>query len=259
MPARMHRLFLPLLAALLVTGCASLPEGKRDPRDRFERFNRSVFSFNQGLDRHVAQPVAKAYVKVTPAPVRTGISNFLGNLSYPVVIVNDLLQAKPLPFVKDTARLVVNTTVGIGGLFDPATRLGLEANNEDFGQTLGRWGVPPGPYLVLPLLGPSDVRDGFGRVVDHFTEPKTYMSNQAVSWGLTGLDLLDSRAATLQATEVMNRAFDPYAFMRNAYLQRRLFLVHDGDVPDEPEADDSQADAPTDDAPANGTASAGKQ
>ena len=238
---------LSLLTLLTTAGCASLPAGKPDPRDRFERFNRSVFSFNQGLDRTIAKPVAKAYVKVTPAPVRAGVSNFLANLGYPVVIVNDLLQAKPKPFATDTARLIVNTTVGIGGLFDPASKLGLESHDEDFGQTLGHWGVPPGPYLMLPVLGPSDVRDGIGKVADHFTEPKTYYNNTTVSWGLTGLGLLDKRAATLDATAIMDRAFDPYAFMRNAYLQRRQFLVYDGDPPEEPltEVDeDSGADAP---------------
>jgi phospholipid-binding lipoprotein MlaA len=245
---RSLRLLSPIVL-LLATGCASLPSGKADPRDRFERFNRSIFSFNQGLDRNIAKPVARAYVKVAPAPVRTGVSNFLANLGYPVVIVNDLLQAKPVPFATDTARLVVNTTVGIGGLFDPASKLGLDSHDEDFGQTLGRWGVPPGPYLMLPVLGPSDVRDGIGKVADHFAEPKTYLSSYTVSLGLTGLGLLDKRAATLEATAIMERAFDPYAFMRNAYLQRRQFLVYDGEPPEEPvqeedESDDSGADAP---------------
>jgi phospholipid-binding lipoprotein MlaA len=233
---------LPLLLAVLATGCASLPSGKADPRDRFERFNRSVFSFNQGLDKHIAQPVARGYVKVAPAPVRSGVSNFFANLGYPTVIVNDLLQAKPLPFLKDTTRFAVNTTVGIGGLFDPASKFGLESNNEDFGQTLGRWGIGTGPYLVLPLLGPSDARDLVGRVADHFTQPTTYVDDRSLAWGLRGGELLDTRAATLEASDVMNRAFDPYAFMRNAYLQRRRFLVLDGNLPDDPpqaESDDS--------------------
>ena len=244
MPARILRL-LPLLALLTAGGCASLPNGKPDPRDRFERLNRSVFSFNQGLDRHVAKPVAQAYVKVTPAPIRSGVSNFMANLGYPVVIINELLQAKPVPFAQDVGRLVVNTTVGIGGLFDPASRLGLEAHDEDFGQTLGRWGVPPGPYLMLPVLGPSDVRDGIGKIADHFSEPKTYLKNQTVGWGLTGLDLLDKRAATLEAKDIIDRAFDPYAFMRNAYLQRRQFLVYDGNPPEEPLPDEDDSDADT--------------
>jgi phospholipid-binding lipoprotein MlaA len=237
MPNRTFRALL-LVAVAILAGCASLPPGKRDPRDRFERLNRAVFSFNQEVDRGIARPVAKAYVKVTPAPVRSGVANFLANLNYPVTAVNDLLQAKPVAFGKDVARLVVNTTIGIGGLFDPASKMGLEANEEDFGQTLGRWGVPSGPYLVLPLLGPSDVRDALGKVADHYTEPKTYLNDQKISWGLTGLDLLDTRAATLEAADVINRAFDPYAFMRNAYLQRRQFLIYDGNPPEEPLSED---------------------
>lgn len=224
---------LTLLIVALTAGCASLPNSKPDPRDRFERFNRSVFGFNQGVDKHFARPVAKAYVALTPAPLRAGVSNFLANLGYPVVIVNDLLQAKPLPFAKDTARFVVNTTVGIGGLFDPATKMGLQANNEDFGQTLGRWGFASGPYLMLPLLGPSDARDLVGKVADHFAEPRTYLDDTSLQVQLQVAELVSRRAATLEATEIMNRAFDPYAFMRNVYLQRREFLIHDGETPDE--------------------------
>ncbi|MEY4761412.1 MAG: hypothetical protein RLZZ200_1268 [Pseudomonadota bacterium] len=231
---------LPLLLALLVSGCASLPGGKPDPRDRFERFNRSVFSFNQGVDKHVARPVAKAYVAVTPAPVRSGVSNFFSNLSYPVVIVNDLLQAKPGPFARDSARFIVNSTLGIAGLFDPATKMGLDRNNEDFGQTLGYWGIGSGPYLVLPFLGPSGARDLVGRVGDYFAEPRTYIEDRSLRYGLMAGDLVDKRAATLEAADIMNRAFDPYAFMRNAYLQRRQFLIHDGNPPDEEPAEDEE-------------------
>ncbi|MEJ0100512.1 MAG: VacJ family lipoprotein [Pseudomonadota bacterium] len=136
---------------------------------------RTVYKFNDALDRAVAKPVAKAYVSATPAPVRTGVSNFFNNLGYTKVMVNDLLQGKVTQFFSDTARLVVNTTVGIGGLFDPASQIGLAAHDEDFGQTLGKWGVAPGPFLMLPLLGPSDMRDGLGLVADRFSEPDTYI------------------------------------------------------------------------------------
>src|SRR5690349_6885375 len=159
------RLFV-LAAAGLLSACASLPQGERDPRDRFERANRAVYRFNDSLDRHIAKPMAKGYVKVVPAPVRTGVGNFFNNLTYPTVIVNDLLQAKLKSFASDTARLVVNTTIGIGGLFDPATQMGLPTGDEDFGQTLGKWGVPPGSYMVLPIFGPSTVRDTVGFVGD---------------------------------------------------------------------------------------------
>jgi phospholipid-binding lipoprotein MlaA len=226
------KLLMGLALAGLMSGCATLPSGERDPRDRFERTNRAVYKFNDALDRGVGQPVAKAYVKLTPAPVRKGVGNFFRNLTYPTVIVNDLLQLKVKGFATDTARLVVNTTLGIGGLFDPASQFGMPTGDEDFGQTLGHWGVPPGPYMVLPVLGPSNVRDTAGLVGDHFTDPKSYVNNNYVYWGVTGLELVDERAELLATDDVLARAYDPYAFMRNAYLERREYLVKDGNVPE---------------------------
>ncbi|HTQ35681.1 MAG TPA: VacJ family lipoprotein [Steroidobacteraceae bacterium] len=228
----MHaRKLLPgLLLATLLPACAALPPGtQRDPRDRFERVNRSIYRFNDALDRNVAKPVAQAYVRVTPEPVRNGFSNFFANLGYVKVVLNDLLQGKGSQFAADSARLVVNTTVGIGGLFDPAGQLGLAAHDEDFGQTLGKWGVPPGPFIVLPVLGPSDVRDTFGLAADRLTEPDSYLVNSwQVQVGLTLGSLLDERAALLGTDELLTNSYDQYAFIRNAYLQRRQFLVTDG-------------------------------
>lgn len=227
---------LGLALAGLLSACAALPPGERDPRDRFERTNRAVYRFNDSLDRNVARPVAKTYVKVTPRPVRSGVSNFYNNLTYSTVIVNNLLQGKIRHFFSDTARLVVNTTIGIGGLFDPASQIGLPSHDEDFGQTLGKWGVPPGPYLVLPFLGPSSVRDGVGLVGDQFSEPQYYLVNDwKTRAGITLGSLLDTRASLLGTDEVLAGSYDPYAFMRNAYLQRREFLVKDGAAPPEEE------------------------
>jgi phospholipid-binding lipoprotein MlaA len=175
------------------------------------------------------------------------------------VIVNNLLQAKPKAFFKETARLVVNTTIGIGGLFDPATTLGLPSGNEDFGQTLGRWGVHKGPYLVLPVFGPSNVRDTVGLVGDQFTDPKYYLVNDLwVSASLTVLALVDSRAGLLGADDILARSFDPYVFMRNAYLQRRDAQVRDAEGESTGEEgfevfefdDEESADAPAGDTPA---------
>jgi phospholipid-binding lipoprotein MlaA len=230
--------FRPILLALLCAGllpaCASLPSGERDPRDPFERFNRSMYRFNDTLDRNVARPVARGYVKITPAPVRTGIGNFFRNLNSVTVIVNDVLQLKPKEFFSETARLLVNSTIGIGGLFDPATQIGLPAGDEDFGQTLGRWGVNSGPYVVLPALGPSSVRDTVGLVGDQFTDPKYYLvEDMWVSAGLTVMALIDTRAGLLGTDHVLQEAFDPYVFMRNAYLQLRERQVQDGAVPRE--------------------------
>ena len=226
---------LALLAvAVLASGCATTRQSStRDPRDPLEGWNRSVYNFNTSVDNAVAQPVARAYAKVTPKPVRSGIANFLGNIAYPGVVLQDLLQAKPQQFLHDTGRLLVNTTVGIGGLFDPATRVGLQANNEDFGQTFGRWGIPPGPYLMLPLLGPSTLRDGVGMVGDHFAQPETYYKNKPVGWGLSGMRLVERRAQLLGTEAALERYMDPYAFVRNSYLQRRIFLIYDGNPPDQ--------------------------
>jgi phospholipid-binding lipoprotein MlaA len=254
-----RKLLLLLAIATLLPACASLPSGtKPDPRDRFERVNRSIYSFNSTLDRAVARPVANAYVQVTPTPVRTGVSNFFSNLGYTRVMINDLLQGKVGQFFSDTARLVVNTTIGIGGLFDPASQLGLATHDEDFGQTLGKWGVPPGPYIMLPLLGPSTVRDSVGLVADRFSEPDTYLVD---TWhgriGLTVGSLLDSRASLLGTDEMLASSYDQYAFLRNAYLQRRAFQVEDGAAPaqeleifedEEPPADPAPA-TPADNAP----------
>lgn len=242
----MHRriVFIALALSGLLTACATLPPGQRDPRDRFERTNRAVYRFNDALDRGIAKPLAKGYVKVTPRPVRTGVSNFFHNLTYPTVIINDLLQGKIKSFGGDTARLVVNTTLGIGGLFDPATRMGLPAGDEDFGQTLGRWGVPPGPYVVLPIFGPSDVRDTVGFAGDWFTDPKNYVSNIYLSLGLSGGALLDKRAELLSTDDVLARSFDPYVFVRNAYLQRREFQVKDGKPVDDVEIIEDEEPAP---------------
>jgi phospholipid-binding lipoprotein MlaA len=227
------RVFVGLAVACLLAGCATLPPGERDPRDRFERTNRAIHRFNDALDRGVAKPVAKAYIKVTPAPVRTGFGNFFRNLGSTTVIVNDLLQLKLKEFATETVRLVVNTTLGIGGLFDPATQFGLPAGNEDFGQTLGRWGMPAGPYVVLPIFGPSSVRDTVGFVGDQFSDPKTYVKDDPTRWSLTGLSVVDTRADLLAAENLLDQANDPYSFIRNAYLQRREYLVKDGVVPEE--------------------------
>lgn len=227
----MHKVALVLLT-LLSAGCATVPSGKPDPRDPWERFNRSSFAFNDALDRAVAKPVAKAYKKVTPRVVRTGISNFVSNLSGITTVFNDVLQGKMRQAGRDSGRFLLNTTVGLGGLFDPATKAGLEKNSEDFGQTLGKWGVKSGPYLMLPILGPSTVRDTFGRIPDQFTYPINYVDNWRIRYGVRALDFLDLRAGLLDLDAQLEQSFDRYAFVRNAWLQRREFQVRDGNVED---------------------------
>jgi phospholipid-binding lipoprotein MlaA len=222
------RVSLLSLCLLLLVGCATLPPGKRDPRDPWERMNRATYRFNDKFDRAIAQPVARAYRKVTPQFAQTGVRNFMDNLDYPIVILNDLLQGQFTPFISDTGRLLLNTTLGIGGLFDPATAVGLDKNDRDFGQTLGKWGVKKGPYLVLPFLGPKDVRDTVGLAADDFSTPRQYIRDPYINYGLWLLDKIDARARLLDATKLVESAYDPYAFVRNAYLQHRDFKVNGG-------------------------------
>jgi phospholipid-binding lipoprotein MlaA len=218
------RLTVPLTTLLLLSGCAAAP-AKRDPHDPWERMNRATYKFNDAIDRGIALPVARGYQRVTPQFVRTGVSNFFDNLNYPTTIVNDVLQAQVKSLFTDTGRLVLNTTLGVGGLFDPASSAGLPKNARDFGQTLGKWGIGAGPYLVLPFLGPSDVRDVIGRVGDHYTVPQTYLLDLWPSVGLGVAEAVDLRYRLLPQQPILESAYDPYGFVRSAYLQRRQFLI----------------------------------
>jgi phospholipid-binding lipoprotein MlaA len=249
------RIVLALALLSVLTACAALPGGRRDPRDRFERFNRAAYKFNTALDHAILRPVARGYVKVTPQPVRRSVSNFMSNLDYPVTILNDFLQGQFHDGTTDITRFIVNSVFGIGGLFDPAAREGLDRHDRDFGQTLGKWGVPSGPYLMLPFLGPSTVRDAPAKLVDEYSSPRAYISNQYVRWGLWGFGELNTRANLLNTDQLIDSAYDPYAFVRDAWLQQREFAIHGGsseDLPDEgedlPPSDDSDT-APAKPAP----------
>jgi phospholipid-binding lipoprotein MlaA len=221
------------LACSLV-GCASLPEGsKRDPRDHMERFNRSMYKFNTGLDHAILRPVARGYVKVTSRPVRTGVSNFFTNLGYTKTIANDAFQGHFSDFGSDIGRFAVNTTVGIGGVFDPATRFGLEKHDRDFGQTLGKWGVPTGTYVMLPLLGPSDVRDAFGSIPDRFMSIDGQITDPIIQASLTVSDKVNGRANLLPFDHIIDSAYDPYALVRNIWFQKRDYKVLVEGMPDD--------------------------
>lgn len=230
---RLLPLALTLALAASLTGCATVSEASRDQRDPLEPLNRSVYAFNDGIDKAVLRPVARGYEAVVPQPVQTGVSNFFANAKYPVTLVNNLLQGKFKAALSDTARFTLNTTFGLGGILDPATASGLDVNDEDFGQTLGKWGVPSGPYLVLPFLGPYTLRDGIGSLADDFAEPRAYLEDDSTRWTLWAADKFERRVRLLEADAVLDRAGDPYTFVRSAYLQRREYLVRDGDVPAE--------------------------
>lgn len=223
----------PVAALLLLSGCAATqgPPTKADP---FESFNRASFAFNDAVDGAVLKPVAKGYVAVTPGFVRTGVSNAFGNVSDVRSAVNNLLQGNPGKALSDTGRVLANTFLGIFGLWDVATPMGLQKHDEDFGQTLGKWGVNSGPYLVLPLLGPSTVRDSVARIPSRYVEYQFHVDHTRTANALFITDIINTRANLLPAEETLNTAaLDKYVFLRDAYLQRRLRQVHDGKVPAE--------------------------
>lgn len=216
------------LCALLLGGCAT----NGDPRDPLEPLNRGIYQFNDAVDRGVMKPVAKGYKAVLPQPVRTGVGNFFSNLDDVVVLLNDLLQFKFGQAASDFSRLVWNTSVGILGLIDVATPMDLPKHNEDFGQTLGRWGVGNGPYLVLPLLGPSNLRDTVGLVVDYRVDPVYQQDDMADRNTAIVLRAIHKRSVLLGAEDVVREgALDPYSFVRDAYLDRRRNLIYDGKPP----------------------------
>lgn len=228
-----HRLAW-LAAVLWLSGCASV-NGPPDSQDPWERFNRTMYNFNDKFDRAVLKPVAKGYRAVTPDPAEKGIGNFFSNLDDVIVIANDIVQFKPLQALSDTGRFLVNSTLGIAGLFDVATPIGLKKHDEDFGQTLGRWGVGQGPYLVLPFLGSSSVRDGIGLVTDQRINPVREVENSDTRAGLYLLNIVSLRAGLLEAGDIVDEAaYDPYIFIRELYLQRRQNLVYDGSPPVDP-------------------------
>ena len=249
----LRRLMLSLLAASLLGGCATTP-GARDSAeggddvadarsarnpDPMEGFNRGVYKFNDAIDRHALRPAAVAYRDLTPAWLQKGVGNFFTNLFYPTTIANQLLQGKFKEGGQDIARFVINTTLGWGGIFDVATGARLPVHDEDSGQTLGRWGVPPGPYLMLPFLGPATLRDAPARIADDFTQPFRWYDAGNERYFSLAVYLIDKRAGLLQLDRLVNEAYDPYTFVRDAYLQRRQYAVHDGDVPEEQLEDDS--------------------
>ncbi len=237
---------------LLVAGCSTTGAGlggaevavgsppaaaraDEENSDPLEGFNRAMYTFNDNLDVYVLKPVAKGYRAVLPGPVRTGVSNFFGNLHDPVIALNNLLQGKFENAVSDAWRFVANTTVGIYGLFDVASELGLEKHHEDFGQTLGKWGAGEGVYVVWPFFGPSTLRDTGGDIVDWQFYPPNRMEEGSTRDKLYALEVVNRRAQLLDASDILEQAGgqDPYVFVREAFRQRRKNLIYDGNPPTE--------------------------
>ena len=211
-----------------LSGCATTTDHPKDP---FEGFNRAMFAVNEGIDT-VVKPVAQGYDKITPMPVRAGIGNFFGNIGDVWIAFNNLLQGKPIDCLSDIGRVLVNTTVGMAGLFDVASEIGLEKHSEDFGQTLGKWGFYDGPYFVWPIIGPRNTRDTFGFAVDATADPVRHINHVPTRNTLVGVRFIDLRASLLPADKIMEEAaFDKYSYVRSAYMQNRRSAIHDGNPP----------------------------
>ena len=242
---------LTAAAAVLAVlgGCSSVPQEYRDPRDPWQGSNRAMFKFNTDFDNAFLKPAARAYQVVTPEPVDRGVTNFFNNIADVTSAVKNVLQFKLSRAGSDVGRVVVNSTVGIVGVFDVATNMGLPSYKEDFGQTLGYWGIGPGPFFMMPILGPSSVRDTVGFAGDIVVDPFFSISKNEIYWGFIVLRTIDKRADLLAAGEILDEAaIDRYTFIRDAFLQRRRNLVYDGNPPmDDAEDmfwdDDESADA----------------
>ncbi len=244
------KFFLLASIAMLTTGCVSVkgPTSKMDP---LESYNRTMFKINDSVDKAVLKPVSRTYDKITPSPLKKAFRNFFSNIGEIPVVFNGLLQLKFQQAAYDTSRFLINSTLGLGGFLDVAADAGLEKHDEDFGQTLGKWGVPSGPYFVLPVLGPSTIRDSAGRLADAPLKPIGYITPDAAKYSIYAADGVVTRASLLGASNVLGEAaLDPYVFVRDAYLQRRLKQVYDGKVPQEKLDELEEADDPVDPKPA---------
>ena len=227
-------LSLVIFFLIFMSGCSTMSTSKNDP---LEPMNRAIFGFNEIVDDNILKPVAKTYKYITPDPVETGVSNFFSNVGEVSTIANDVLQLKFGQAAHDLTRFSINTTIGVLGIFDVASFMGFEKNKEDFGQTLGYWGIPQGPYLVLPFFGPSSIRDAPGLYADMQISPVEQLHNKE-ELGLTTLKIVDIRARLLRATKILDAAAkDKYIFIRESYLQQRETLVNDGKNTEEFEID----------------------
>ena len=236
---------LPLLtcviAAVALNGCATTTIKESEQDDPWQGWNKNTQSFNDGFDKHILKPVAKGYLNVTTKAIDDGVTNFFSNINDIGVTINDILQFKLLQGTKDSIRFIINTTAGVAGIFDWASKIDLPKHHEDFGQTLGYWGVPSGPYLVLPFFGPSSPRDTVGLIGDAFMDPLTYVSifggfaGTAASGGSSALDVTDYRAGVMGTEKVIEEATDGdrYDFVKSSYLQHREYEIHDGNSPHE--------------------------
>ncbi len=243
-----------IIAALVLTACATTTQQEAEQDDPWQGWNKGTQSFNDSFDKHILKPVAKGYLDITNEAVDDGVSNFFSNINDIGVTINDFLQFKLLQSGMDFSRFIINTTAGVAGIFDWASKIDLPKHNEDFGQTLGYWGIPSGPYLVLPFFGPSSPRDTIGLIGDALMDPITYVSifggfaGTAASTGTSALDVTDYRAGVMASEKVVNEATDGdrYEFLKSSYQQHREYLIHDGNSPHEVDPLDSDESGASD-------------
>jgi len=240
-------LLISMMANMLVTGCATTTLKEALQNDPWQGWNQNMQSFNDGFDKHILKPVAKGYFDVTKGAVDDGVTHFFSNINDIGVSINDILQFKLLQASKDISRFMINSTAGVVGIIDVASKIDLPKHNEDFGQTLGVWQLPSGPYFVLPFFGPSTPRDALGLMGDALMDPITYVSifggfaGTGISAGISALDVTDHRAGIMTKEKIVDEASngDRYEFIKNSYLQHREYLIYDGNPPDEDTDDDT--------------------
>ena len=221
-----------LLATIAATGCASAPPPEeRSPADPWEPLNRSISSFNHGLDRVTFRPIAKVYEAVVPSTARLGVTNFSSNLRTPLNVINLFLQGKVRKGFRETGRFLANSTFGVGGLIDVATDMGLERQNEDFGQTFAHWGVPDGPYVVVPIFGPWTLRGALALPLNFLADPLLHYDNSSIRDKVYFLRSIDARHRLFPAEALLEGSPDRYLTIRESWIQRRQFLIYDGDPP----------------------------
>ncbi|MGJ8514378.1 MlaA family lipoprotein [Carnimonas bestiolae] len=228
-------------AAVALSGCAGMYTKDGQPNDPWEGFNRGVFAFNDTIDHYALRPVAQGYDTVTPEPVQDGVRNFFGNLGDVRATVNGVLQGNPLIVGTSLSRVLLNTTLGLGGILDPASRLGIDKRQEDFGKTFAAWGFKSGPFLMLPLIGPSTVRDTIGLPGDWYSDAVTYIDNSYARWGLRAVDLMQVRSDLLDQEKLIQNG-DRYTFIRDAWMQRRQFEIDGNKVTSDPFAAGADSD-----------------
>ena len=229
-----HTLAATLIAAsIALSACTSIPPEQRAANDPWEPMNRTLYQVNTSIDKATTKPLARGYQKIVPSPIRTGVSNFFRNLTTPRSALNNFLQGKPKQGFSEIGRFIFNSSLGVGGLFDIASAGGMEEFPEDFGQTAAVWGVPDGPYIMLPFLGPRTLRDAILMPLDTLSHPVTHYENTSVRDKLRVLQIIDLRHNLLTAEKFLEDSEDPYVTLRESYLQNRAYAVYDGDPPDD--------------------------